>query len=88
MLTGTGRAFSTGDGLEATADLDRGEFGALIAGFQDMTRAVLEAEVPVVAALNGLAVGGAAELTLACDAPARSFVMERPEGDETQMSSH
>jgi enoyl-CoA hydratase/carnithine racemase len=38
----------------------------LIAGFQDMTRAVLEAGVPVVAALNGLAVGGAAELTLAC----------------------
>jgi enoyl-CoA hydratase len=33
-----------------------------------MTRAVLDTEVPVVAALNGLAVGGAAELTLACDA--------------------
>jgi enoyl-CoA hydratase/carnithine racemase len=68
VLTGTGRAFSAGDDLDATADLDRGGFEALIAGFQDMTRAVLEAEVPVVAALNGLAVGGAAELTLACDA--------------------
>jgi enoyl-CoA hydratase len=68
VLTGTGRAFSAGDDLDATADLDRGGFEELIAGFQDMTRAVLGTQVPVVAALNGLAVGGAAELTLACDA--------------------
>jgi enoyl-CoA hydratase len=68
VLTGTGRAFSAGDDLDATADLDRAGFEALIAGFQEMTRAVLDTEVPVVAAVNGLAVGGAAELTLACDA--------------------
>ena len=68
VLTGTGRAFSAGDDLDATADLGRAAFETLIAGFQDMTRAVLETGVPVVAALNGLAVGGAAELTLACDA--------------------
>jgi enoyl-CoA hydratase/carnithine racemase len=68
VLTGTGRAFSAGDDLDATADLDRDGFEAVIAGFQEMTRAVLDTEVPVVAALNGLAVGGAAELTLACDA--------------------
>jgi enoyl-CoA hydratase len=68
VLTGTGRAFSAGDDLDATADLDRTGFYAVIAGFQEMTRAVLDTGVPVVAALNGLAVGGAAELTLACDA--------------------
>lgn len=68
VLTGTGRAFSAGDDLVATADLDRGAFEELIEGFQELTRAVLAAEVPVVAALNGLAVGGAAELALACDA--------------------
>jgi enoyl-CoA hydratase len=68
VLTGSGRAFSAGDDLDATADLDRAGFYAVIAGFQEMTRAVLDTEVPVVAALNGLAVGGAAELTLACDA--------------------
>ncbi len=68
VLTGTGRAFSAGDDLDATADLDRTGFYAVIAGFQEMTQAVLDTDVPVVAALNGLAVGGAAELTLACDA--------------------
>jgi enoyl-CoA hydratase len=68
VLTGTGRAFSAGDDLDATADLDATGFDALIDGFQGLTRAVLDTEVPVVAAINGLAVGGAAELTLACDA--------------------
>lgn len=68
VLTGTGRAFSAGDDLDATADVDRDTFERLILGFQDLTRAVLTTEVPVVAALNGLVVGGAAELSLACDA--------------------
>lgn len=68
VLTGTGRAFSAGDDLDATADLDHEGFEALIDGFQGLTRAVLDADVPVVAAINGFAVGGAAELTLACDA--------------------
>lgn len=68
VVTGTGRAFSAGDDLDATADLDRAGFRSLIEGFQDLTRAVLDTTVPVVAAVNGLVVGGAAELTLACDA--------------------
>ncbi len=33
-----------------------------------MTRAILETRVPVVAAVNGIAVGGASEITLCCDA--------------------
>ena len=68
VLTGTGRAFSAGDDLPATEELDETRFEDLLAAFQDLTRLVLASTVPVVAALNGIAVGGAAELTLACDA--------------------
>lgn len=68
ILTGAGRAFSAGDDLPATESLAQEDFAELLAGFQALTRAVLLSEVPVVAALNGIAVGGAAELTLACDA--------------------
>jgi enoyl-CoA hydratase len=68
VLTGTGKAFSAGDDLPATETLNESDFDQLLAGFQELTRAVLGADVPVVAALNGISVGGAAELTLACDA--------------------
>lgn len=68
VITGAGRAFSAGDDLPATESLTRDDFENLLSSFQDLTRAVLGSEVPVVAALNGIAVGGAAELTLACDA--------------------
>lgn len=65
VLTGTGRAFSAGEDLET---VDTEESFDDIELFQDITHAVLESEVPVVAALNGIAVGGAAEMTLVCDA--------------------
>ena len=68
VLTGAGRAFSAGDDLPATESLKEEEFEELLASFQDLTRAVLRTTVPVIAALNGISVGGAAELTLACDA--------------------
>jgi enoyl-CoA hydratase len=68
VITGKGRAFSAGDDLAATADLRPEAFEEVLAGFQEVTRAILRTEVPVVAALNGIAVGGAAEMTLVCDA--------------------
>ncbi len=67
-LTGTGRAFSAGDDLPATDELREEDFDLLLDHFQALTRLALASEVPVVAALNGIAVGGAAELVLACDA--------------------
>jgi enoyl-CoA hydratase len=73
VITGAGRAFSAGDDLPATEELSRADFDVLLARFQALTLAVLESEVPVVAALNGIAVGGAAELTLACDARVGHF---------------
>jgi enoyl-CoA hydratase len=68
VITGEGRAFSAGDDLAATADLGPDAFGDVLAGFQEITRAIVRSDLPVLAALNGIAVGGAAEVTLACDA--------------------
>ncbi|WP_043621081.1 enoyl-CoA hydratase/isomerase family protein [Nonomuraea candida] len=65
VVTGTGRAFSAGEDLREAAGRS---LVAEVASFHDMTRAVLETRVPVVAAVNGLAVGGAAEWTLCFDA--------------------
>ncbi|ADG79482.1 AMP-dependent synthetase and ligase OS=Tsukamurella paurometabola (strain ATCC 8368 / DSM /CCUG 35730 / CIP 100753 / JCM 10117 / KCTC 9821 / NBRC 16120/ NCIMB 702349 / NCTC 13040) OX=521096 GN=Tpau_2884 PE=3 SV=1 [Tsukamurella paurometabola] len=67
VLTGTGRAFSAGEDLSAPpTDFDgmRDSFES----FHDVTRAVIETRVPVIAAVNGIAVGGASEITLCCDA--------------------
>ncbi|MFC6064019.1 AMP-binding protein [Streptomyces ochraceiscleroticus] len=67
VLTGEGRAFSAGEDLQSAPSTDA-EARAAFASFHDITRAILETQVPVVAAVNGLAVGGASEITLCCDA--------------------
>ncbi|SEM06305.1 enoyl-CoA hydratase/isomerase family protein [Nonomuraea pusilla] len=64
VVTGTGRAFSAGEDLHEAAGRSLVEEVEL---FHDMTRAVLETRVPVAAAVNGLAVGGAAEWTMCFD---------------------
>ncbi|WP_336207605.1 enoyl-CoA hydratase/isomerase family protein [Nonomuraea sp. LPB2021202275-12-8] len=65
VVTGTGRAFSAGEDINEAVGQSLLEEVEL---FHDLTRAVLETRVPVVAAVNGLAVGGAAEWTLCFDA--------------------
>lgn len=66
VVTGQGRAFSAGEDLTA-APISYEEMGEAFATFHDITRAIVQTTVPVVAAVNGLAVGGAAEITLCCD---------------------
>lgn len=67
VLTGAGRAFSAGEDLrQIPAGYD--EIRTAFATFHDITRAILETKIPVIAAVNGIAVGGASELTLCCDA--------------------
>lgn len=66
VLTGAGRAFSAGEDLQNAPSTDA-EVRAAVESFHDITRAILETRVPVVAAVNGLAVGGASEITLCCD---------------------
>ncbi|GAA2817778.1 enoyl-CoA hydratase/isomerase family protein [Nonomuraea rubra] len=65
VVTGTGRAFSAGEDIHQAVGRSLVEE---VESFHDMTRAVLETRVPVVAAVNGLAVGGAAEWALCFDA--------------------
>lgn len=76
VITGRGRAFSAGEDLQQAPTTDD-EVHQAFESFHDITRAILETRVPVVAAVNGIAVGGASEITLCCDArigtPATSY---------------
>jgi enoyl-CoA hydratase/carnithine racemase len=78
-VTGTGRAFSAGMDLQEAAGLAPGGLVAEVETFHDITRAALQTSVPVVGAVNGIAVGGACELTLCFDArigsPAAEFYL-------------
>lgn len=67
ILTGRGRAFSAGDDLKESLALTTESFATLIDAFQEITRVIVTSPVPVIAAVNGIAVGGAAEITVACD---------------------
>ncbi|WP_084963720.1 enoyl-CoA hydratase/isomerase family protein [Thermoactinospora rubra] len=65
VVTGAGRAFCAGEDLVEARGRSLVEE---VETFHDLTRSVLETRIPVVAAINGLAVGGAAEWTFCFDA--------------------
>jgi 2-(1,2-epoxy-1,2-dihydrophenyl)acetyl-CoA isomerase len=83
VLSGAGRAFSAGQDLEerrdvATKPIDLG--AELMANWHPLIKLVHAAEKPIVAAINGLASGAAANLALACDVvlAARSASFTQP----------
>lgn len=74
ILTGEGRIFSAGGNVKEMADR-RGMFGvspieqrsAYVDGIQRIPRALARLEVPIIAAVNGAAIGAGCDLAMMCD---------------------
>lgn len=68
VLTGAGeKAFCAGGDLKERNGMTDADWRRQHAIFEQMTLAVIECPIPIVAAVNGAAYGGGAEIALACD---------------------
>lgn len=67
IVRGAGEHFSSGDDLHAALAADADDWAATVAAFQRLTRVTLAASVPVLAAIDGVCIGGALEFAAGCD---------------------
>ncbi len=67
VMTGAGRFFCAGADLKERDGMSDQEWGDQHRLFEDMIRAQLDCPFPLIAAINGAAMGGGAEMALACD---------------------
>jgi enoyl-CoA hydratase len=67
VVFGEGGAFSSGDDLAATAAMSLDEWRDTLEAFNRLTREVVAAPQPVIAAIDGVCIGGSFEFAYACD---------------------
>ena len=67
VLTGAGRFFCAGADLKERDGMTDAAWGDQHRLFEDMIRAQLACPFPLIAAVNGAAMGGGCEMALACD---------------------
>ncbi len=83
VLTGKGRAFSVGADIKAMDVMTDAEFAQAAELYQTMCRKARGTDKPVIAAINGLALGGGLEVALVADIriAARSAKLGLPDAE-------